>query len=80
MPAPVHRQHNMAAEDRRVVEQLVIAALQEGGIDREHRRRPPLARPDAKVTAVLFRDPDIKKAVGEARGEILRQVRSSSPP
>jgi hypothetical protein len=47
----VEREHHRQVLQRHVVDQLVVAALQEGGVDGHHGLEPSQARPAAKVTA-----------------------------
>jgi hypothetical protein len=47
----VQREDHRQVLQRHVVDQLVVATLQEGAVDGHHRLEPSQARPAAKVTA-----------------------------
>ena len=51
---------------------LIIGALQEGGINSDNRLHAPCRQSGSKCHSVLFRDPDVKKAVGVAGMETLQ--------
>ena len=69
----VDRQHQMVLTERRVVNKLVIGALQKGGIDRENRTVALGSQSAAKGDGVLLGDADVKKAVFVLLGK-LRQA------
>lgn len=64
-PGAVNGQNDMFLADSRIVQYLVIAPLQEGGINRENRKRPVMGKTGGKGDGVLLRDSHIKKAFGE---------------
>ena len=71
-PGPVHRQHYMAADDGGIIENLIIAALQEGGINRKYRQHPILRQSGSKSDGVLLCDAHVKEAVRELLRKILQ--------
>ena len=68
-PGPVHGQDDVVVHDGRIVEDLVIAALQKGGVDGENRQHPAGGQPGGKGDGVLLRDPHIEKTDREPLSE-----------
>ena len=57
--------------DRHVMHDLVIGALQEGGIDRRERPHAFGREPGGKGHRMLLGDADIEAALGELLGELV---------
>jgi len=63
--AAIEREHDRQVLQRDVVDQLVIAALQEGRVDRDHRALPFHREARGERDGVLLGDADVEVAVGE---------------
>lgn len=71
---PVHRQDNMVIHNGRIVEYLVVTALQEGGIHGKTGSMPPVAKPEANVTACSSAMPTSKKRIGNRSANLVKPV------
>ena len=63
--AAVEREHDRQVLQRDVVDQLVVGALQERRVDRDHRPHAVAGKPGRKGDRVLLGDADIEVAVRE---------------
>ena len=71
-PGAVDGEAHRQALERDVVDDLVVAALEEGRVDRAERAScPPAASPAAKVTACCSAMPTSKQRSGNALGELV---------
>ena len=68
-PGAVNRKADRQALNGDVMHDLIIAALQEGGIKRAERLQPACCHTRAEGNRVLFGDAHIKAALGKAFGE-----------
>ena len=68
-PGPVHREHHGQALDRHVVDDVVIAALQEGRVDRHHRTDARGREARGEGHAMPFGDADVEHARGVRLGD-----------
>ncbi|MNS80830.1 hypothetical protein D3C72_1145270 [compost metagenome] len=66
----VQREHHRQVLQRHVVDQLVIAALQEGGVDRHHRLQALAGQAAGEGHRVLLGDADVVVAVRETPLEL----------
>ena len=64
-PAAVQREGDIEVLDRHVVDQLVVAALQEGRVDRDHRLHAIGRQACGEGDGVLLGDADVEVALGE---------------
>ncbi len=64
------REHHRQVLQRDVVDQLVVRALQERRVDRDHRLQPFGRKPRRERHRVLFGDGDVEIAVRESLGEL----------
>ncbi len=67
---PVEREHHRQVLDRDVVDQLVVAALQEGRVDRDHRLHALAGQTAGEGHRMLLGDADVEVALGEALLEL----------
>ena len=65
----VHPQHHMELLEGDVVDQFIIAPLQEGGVDGKHRQHPALGKACRHGHTVSFRDSYVKEPFRELPGE-----------
>ena len=68
-PGAVDGEAHRQALDRHVVHHLVVAALQEGRVDRRERLHPGRRHPGAEGHRVLLGDADVEAALRKALGE-----------
>ena len=68
-PGAVDGKAHRQALDRHVMHDLIVAALQEGGIDRAEGLHPARRKPRRKGDGVLFGNADVEGALGKALGE-----------
>ena len=66
----VQREHHRQILQCHVVDQLVVGALQEGGINRHHRLEPLAGQAGGEGNRMLLGDADIVIALGKALMEI----------
>ena len=66
----VQRKHHWQVLDRHVMNQLVVGALKEGGVDRHHRFEPLAGQAGGEGHGVLLGNADIKIALREAPLEL----------
>ena len=66
----VEREHHGQVLQRHIVHQLVVAALQEGGVDRDHGLQALAGEPGGEGDRVLLGDRDIEVALREAAREL----------
>ena len=66
----VQRKHHGQVLQRHVVDQLVVAALQEGGINRHHRLQPLARHARSKGEGVLLSNANVVIAAGKALMEL----------
>ena len=69
---PINGKAHRQALDRHVMHDLVVAALQEGRIDRAERLQPPRRHACAEGDGVLFGDAHVEAAFGEAFREQIK--------
>ena len=62
-PGPVYRQHHRQILQRHIMDDLVIASLQKGGINRKYRLHSAGCKSCRKCNAMAFRNPHVKKPV-----------------
>ena len=79
-PGTVDGKAHGKALDRHVMHHLIIAALQEGGIDRAKGLHPPSGKARAEGDGVLFGDANIEEAFGKTVGKEVQPgaIRHSS--
>ena len=65
----VQREHHRQVLQRDVVDQLIVGALQEGRIDRDHRLEALAGEAGGEGDRMLLGDRDVEIAVGKALGE-----------
>ena len=68
----VDREDNMQVGERRVVDELVVGALQKARIDRHDRREPLLGHARGHRHGMSLGDADVKKAHGILLGKIVQ--------
>jgi hypothetical protein len=68
--AAVHGEDHAQPFDADIVQDLVVGALQEGGIDCHHRPEPLCSEPGRKRDGVLFGNADIEEPLGIGLGEL----------
>ncbi len=66
----VEREHHRQVLDRDVVDQLVVGALQEGRVDRDHRLQALAGQAGREGHGVLLGDAHVVVAVGKALLEL----------
>lgn len=66
---PVHRQQHVQLLDGDIMYQLIVGALQEGGVDRQYRFHPLTGQPGGQSSGVLLGDRHIKIALRVALGK-----------
>lgn len=64
-PAAVEREHDRQVLDRHIVDQLVVAALQEGRVDRRERLHSLRREPGGERDGMLLGDADVEGALRE---------------
>ena len=74
-PGAVHREHHVQLLEAYVVDDLVVAALEEGGVDRRHGLGPLERQPGGEQHGVLLRDAHVVVAVGQ---RLLQQVQAGA--
>ena len=67
--APVHGEQHIQLLDGHIVDELVVAALQKGGVDGDDGLEPVDGHARGQRNRVLFGNGDIVKALGEGVGE-----------
>ena len=69
-PRAIEREHDRQVLQRDVVDQLVVAALQEGRVDRDHRLHALAREAGGEGDRVLLGDADVEVALREALLEL----------
>ena len=75
-PGAVNRKAHGQPLQRDIVDDLIIAALQEGRIDRAERPQPPRRHPGAEGHPMLLGNADIEAPIREPLG---KKVQSGAP-
>ena len=75
-PGPVHRQHHMELLKRHVVEQHIVAALEEGGVHCKDRAHPLLGHARCHGHRMALGNAHVKKARRKLTG---KEVQAGSP-
>ena len=74
-PGAVHREHHVQLLEADVVDDLVVAALEEGRVDRGHRLRSLERQPGGEQDRVLLGDAHVVVALGQ---RLLEQVEAGA--
>jgi hypothetical protein len=69
-PRPVHAEDHGEVLQRHVVDDVVVGALQEGGVDGHHRLHAPGGEPRGEGDPVTLGDPHVEVPVGEGRSKM----------